>query len=264
MGTPVEPAVLPSESIASLPSYPTGPAYSATPVHQVGPPPPASGEPYNPWAAPPQRVHDPASPYGSPPVPPQRTSNAPLVVGLVLGFLLLLTLGAVFFAVVDRNVEIATPTRTTAPRTYAVPTTNPTPLPPAAQVGDCVKLSGPSFNPVYEKQPCESGLHNYTVSKVPGAGEKCGDDPDAYVKYRGWDGRKSSNVCLIPVFVDGQCYDLTLASLDAEFKKADCSFLVVRAKVLPNTVDKAACGPNPALALAYPEIKTTYCFSQAE
>jgi hypothetical protein len=34
-------------------------------------------------------------------------------------------------------------------------------------------------------------------------------------------------------------------------------------KVLANTVDKAACGGDPKLALAYPEIKTTYCLSPA-
>ncbi|WP_394617486.1 hypothetical protein JNUCC0626_49240 [Lentzea sp. JNUCC 0626] len=256
------PAVLPSESIAALPSYPTGPGYS---VGHTGPPPPAPSVPHNPWAGPSDPTRYQSSPYSAPPVPPQRTSNAPLIVGLVVGSLLLLTLASVFYAVVSRNVYIATPTRTTDPMTYAVPTTNPTPLPPPAQIGDCVKLSGPSFNLDYEKLACDAGMHNYTVSKVLSTrSEKCGEDPDAYVKYEGWDGRKSSHLCMIPVFVDGQCYNFDTASLNAEFLTSECSFLVVRAKVLPNTVDKAACGPNPALALAYPEIKTTYCFTQAE
>jgi hypothetical protein len=37
----------------------------------------------------------------------------------------------------------------------------------------------------------------------------------------------------------------------------------LKVKVLTDTVDKAACGSDPKLALAYPEIKTTYCFSPA-
>ncbi|MGI5506595.1 LppU/SCO3897 family protein [Lentzea sp. CA-135723] len=179
-----------------------------------------------------------------------------------MGLLLVVALATAFFIAIGRNVPIAT---TTPTMTYAVPTTNPTPLPAPAQVGDCVKLTGISIKVDYEKVPCDSGQHNYTVSKVLGGqSEKCGDDPDAYTKYSGWNGRKSSNVCLIPVFADGLCYDFTASGLTAEIKPIECSFLVVRVKVLQNTADKAACGPDPALALAYPEIRTTYCFTQAE
>ncbi|MFD4673613.1 hypothetical protein ACFWNN_28075 [Lentzea sp. NPDC058450] len=268
-GEPVPPAeavaVPAGESIAELPAYPTGPGYTEPPAYSVapvGPPaPPAPGEPHNPWAAPLQSYPPPATPYGPQPVPPQRTSNAPLVVGLVLGLLLVGALATVFLVSIGNRPMVSEITPT---MTYAVPTTIPTPLPPPAQVGDCVKLTG-SVYADYEKLPCEAGQHNYTVSKVLGnRSEKCGDDPDAYTKYHGWDGRKSTNLCLIPVFVDGACYDFRSSILNADLKPFDCSFLVVRVKVLPNTADKAACGPDPALALAYPEIKTTYCFTQAE
>ncbi|MDX3663554.1 hypothetical protein PV646_40240 [Streptomyces sp. ID05-26A] len=260
VAAPGEPVVLPSESIAVLPAHPTGPGVPADPTGP-GVPPPVPAPPYNPWAAPTHSVQYPPGAYpGSPhpaQVPPRKTSGAALVVGIVLSVLLALTVATVFLVTVGRNHEVAT---TTIP---ALPTTS-TPATPVAQVGDCVKLSGPSFKPDYGKVVCETGQHNYVVSKVlRGHGEKCGDDPDAYVKYSAYDGRKTTAVCLIPIFVDGQCYNFSTAGLNAEFQTIECSFLVVRAKVLTGTVDKAACGPNPPLALAYPEIRTTYCFAQA-
>jgi hypothetical protein len=150
---------------------------------------------------------------------------------------------------------------TAATSTTPSPTVTTSAL-PQAKVGDCAKVSGASFNIKYEPVPCDGG-HNYTVSKVLGSqSEKCGEDRDSYTKYHGYSGRKSVNLCLIPVFADGQCYNFTAASLNAEFQTAPCGGLqVVKVKVLTDTVDKAACGESPALALAYPEIKTTYCFT---
>lgn len=255
VAAPGEPVVLPSESIAVLPAGPTGLGVP------VAVPPPVPAPPYNPWAAPAHSVQHPPGAYPGSPYPAQlparRTSSAGLVVGIVMSLLLALMVVTVFLVVVGRNREVAT---TTIP---ALPATS-TSATPVAQVGDCVRLSGPSFNPDYGKVVCETGQHNYVVSKVIRAqGEKCGDDPDSYVRYSAYEGRRTTNVCLIPIFVDGQCYNFSTAGLDAEFQKIECSFLVVRAKVLPGTVDKAACGPNPPLALAYPEIRTTYCFAQA-
>ncbi|SDP89365.1 LppU/SCO3897 family protein [Lentzea jiangxiensis] len=116
----------------------------------------------------------------------------------------------------------------------------------------------------YEQVPCGEEPHNYTVSKVLGSqSEKCGEDPGAYMQYHGCSGRKSVNICLIPAFVDGQCYRFTTFSLTGEFETPPCGGLeVVRVKVFTNTTDKTACGPSPALALAYPDIKTTYCFTR--
>lgn len=123
-------------------------------------------------------------------------------------------------------------------------------------------LGGGSFNPKFEKTACAENKHNYVVTKVPATStEECGETKDGYVKYTKG---SSVNVCMAPVFVDGECYDFTLASLQAEFPKKACGgYMVVKAKVLANTVDKAACGQDErlALALAYPEIKTTYCLT---
>lgn len=253
IAVPHEPVALPIESIAVLPAHLTG---QGAPVAVPAPVPAPPGEPYNPWSAPNYSVQHPPGPHPAP-AAPHRTSKAALVIGIVLGLVMVTTVVTAVLVAVARNREVAT---TTVP---ALPATS-TSTTPIAQVGDCVKLSGPSFKPDYWKVACETGQHNYVVSKViSGQGEKCGDDPDAYVRYSSYEDRRTTNVCLIPIFVDGQCYNFSTASFDAEFQTIECSFLVVRAKVLKDTVDKAACGPNPPLALAYPEIRTTYCFAKA-
>jgi hypothetical protein len=210
---------------------------------------------------PPDRPAEPASPWAPPahpPYPAPRTSRASLI---VIGSLVLLAglLAAAYQWVSPKHdVSVAIATTTVAP-----PTTT-TPPKPIAEVGDCVKLTGTSLSPTYQKVSCEGGLHNYVVSKVPATdSEKCGEDADGYTRYTSYQGVAGrQSVCLVPVFVEGQCYDFTLSSLQAETKTAECGgFQAVRAKVLTNTVDKAACGESPALALAYPEIKTTYCFT---
>jgi hypothetical protein len=227
-------------------------------------PPTPPDEPGNVWAAPsgPPAAH---APFPIPPaqpaagVPPRRTSRVGLVIAGVLGALLLtLVVGVnIWFSNNDR-LNGATDSGTTS----NPPTSTSSPL-PAAEIGDCVKLSGASFNVKYDEVSCEGNLHNYTVGKVlADRSEKCGDDPDSYMKYHGYAGRKSVNLCLIPAFVDGQCYSFATISLNAEFQTATCGGLeVVQVKVLANTMDKAACGASPALALAYPDIKTTYCFT---
>ncbi|MEV6243428.1 hypothetical protein [Lentzea sp. NPDC051838] len=232
-----------------------------TPPIQPTPP----DEPVNIWAptgpapghpAVPPPVY-PSNPY--PPPPPPRSARVGLRIATTLGVLVLLAMCARLFvtptagdSLVAVDTTTTTPTTTTPPKPFAV-------------VGDCAKVTGASFNIKYDKVSCEGGLHNYTVSKVLASqSEKCGDEPDTYTKYMGHVGSKSVNLCLIPVFVEGQCYDLMFTSLDAELKKMECGgYPSVRAKIFANTVDKAVCGPSPALALAYPETRTTYCFTQA-
>ncbi|MCP2242837.1 LppU/SCO3897 family protein [Lentzea aerocolonigenes] len=214
------------------------------------PPTHAAGSPPAGWPAPPTQ------PPVAPSVPSKPASRVGLVIASVLGVLLLGMMSFVlYWFSKDGGLDTATSTTPS-------PTVTTSAL-PQAKVGDCAKVSGASFNIKYEPVPCEGGLHNYTVSKVLGSqSEKCGEDRDSYTKYHGYSGRKSVNLCLIPVFTDGQCYSFTTASFDAEFQTAPCGGLqVVKVKVLTDTVDKAACGESPALALAYPEIKTTYCFT---
>ncbi|MFJ8964617.1 hypothetical protein ACIRG5_35020 [Lentzea sp. NPDC102401] len=204
----------------------------------------------------------PGQPYPSYPAPePPRKSSGKaflIIAGLVV---IALGLSAAVFLVNrgDKTPAAASSTAVTTTTTTTTTTTKPKAF---AEIGDCVLLAGGSFNPKFEKTACAENKHNYTVSKVPATStEECGTPPDGYVKYTKG---SSVNVCLIPVFVDGECYDFTLASLQSEFPKKACGgYMVVKAKVITGTADKAACGQDErlALALAYPEIKTTYCLS---
>ena len=189
----------------------------------------------------------PAYPTPETPPPPSRTG---LLIAAGLGVLALL-LGAAVYAGAHRDAPVAVTTSSTP-----VTTTKP---PPFAVVGDCVALAG-RIDPSFVKTPCAENRHNYVVTKVPEtADEQCGPVTDGYVKYTKGSG---VNVCLVPVFTDGECYDLSLASIVPEFPKKACGgFKVFKAKVITGTADKAACGQdeNLGLALAYPEISTTYC-----
>ncbi|WP_330274020.1 hypothetical protein OG205_46085 [Lentzea sp. NBC_00516] len=202
----------------------------------------------------------PGQPYPAYPAPePPRKSSGKAV--LIIAGLVVIALGlsAAVFLVNRGDKPPAAASSTSATTTTTTTTTKPKAF---AEVGDCVLLAGGSFNPKFEKTACAENKHNYTVSKVPATStEECGTPPDGYVKYTKG---SSVNVCLIPVFVDGECYDFTLASLQSEFPKKACGgYMVVKAKVITGTADKAACGQDErlALALAYPEIKTTYCLT---
>lgn len=180
----------------------------------------------------------PEEPGHAAPVPPQRTSRVGLVVAGVLGVLLITMLSTVFFLLPgDRD--------------------------PGPAAGDCVKLTGIEIKLTYEKVSCDGRLHNYTVSKELGVlSDECGDDPDAYTTYNSRDGFMGTQLCLIPVFFDGECYNFTLASLTAENPVVDCGSLgAIKVRVLTNTADEAACGADSVKAMAYRETKTTYCFT---
>lgn len=243
--------------VPATPEGPTEPGnvWAAPSGLPAAPPAQAPGSPPAGLPTPPPGL-PPVQPPVAPSAPPKPASRVGLVIASVLGVLLLGMMSFVLFWF-SRDGGLSTATSTTPS-----PTVTTSAL-PAAKVGDCAKVSGASFNIKYEPVSCEGGLHNYTVSKVLGSqSEKCGEDRESYTKYHGYSGRKSVNLCLIPVFADGQCYNFTAASLNAEFQTAPCGGLqVVKVKVLTDTADKAACGESPALALAYPEIKTTYCFT---
>jgi hypothetical protein len=171
-------------------------------------------------------------------VPPQRTSRVGLVIAGVLGVLLITLLSTVFFLLPgDRD--------------------------PGPAVGDCVKLTGIEIKMNYEKVSCDGRLHNYTVSKELGIlSDECGDDPGAYTTYNSSDGFMGTQLCLIPVFFDGECYDFMLASHTAENPVVDCGARgAIKVRVLTDTADEAACGADSVKAMAYRETKTTYCFT---
>ncbi|MFD4673614.1 hypothetical protein ACFWNN_28080 [Lentzea sp. NPDC058450] len=189
-------------------------------------------------------------------VAPQHSARAGLLIGLGL-LVLVVAIGAGLLWFVGKDdLKFSTGTTTAPP-----PTTATSKPPPFAAVGDCVVLQGGSFDVKYTKTDCAENKHNYTVVKTMPTNEKCGAEEDAYIKYtKGY----GMNVCLVPVFADGECYDFSLAALNAELPKKPCGgYMVVKAKVLVGTVDKAACGTDErlAVALAYPEIKTTYCLT---
>ncbi|WP_329790238.1 hypothetical protein V1227_39905 [Lentzea sp. DG1S-22] len=174
----------------------------------------------------------------------------------MLGFLLIATVPTAVHLLPNGGGPASGSTMNTSPTVIT------TSVLPSATAGDCVKLGGASFNVKYEQVPCGTGTHDYTVSKVLGSqSEKCGEAPGSYMKYHAYSGRKSVNICLIPAFADGRCYRFTTFSLSGEVETPPCAGLeVLRVKVLTNTADKTACGSSPALA--YPDIKTTYCFTR--
>ncbi|MFS8095566.1 hypothetical protein LFM09_00340 [Lentzea alba] len=193
------------------------------------------------------------------PEPPRKSSSGKallIVAGLVV---LAVALSAAVFLRGGGKDDKAAAASSAAPTTTTTTTTKPKAF---AEIGDCVSMTGGSFNPTYKKVECTANQHNYTVSKVPASSsEKCGTTDEGYIKYTKG---SSVTVCLIPVFAEGECYDFTLASLNAEYPKKACGgYMVVKAKVIAGTADKAACGTDErlALALAYPEIKTTYCLT---
>ncbi|MCP2242836.1 LppU/SCO3897 family protein [Lentzea aerocolonigenes] len=224
-------------------------------------PPPAQQPPPHPSATRPIGVYEVPEPILA--VAPHRESGAGVKIVAVLAVFALALGGLVFWLSTKDTIKFGGGTQTTvaAPTTTTTPPTTTSKAPPFAEVGDCVLMTGTSIQPDYKKVAC--GEHNYTVSKVgTSTKDKCGEPEDGYLQYLKFSVLESLSVCLVPVFADGQCYDFMMAQLQANAPKKDCgSFGAVRVKVLANTVDKAACGGDPKLALAYPEIKTTYCFS---
>ncbi|SDH18653.1 hypothetical protein SAMN05216553_117115 [Lentzea fradiae] len=211
----------------------------------------------------------PHHPSGGPDVPrpvldvaPQASAGAGLLIGAGL-LVLVVVLGAalLWFAGKD-DWEFGEAPAAQAP----VPATTSEPK-PFAVVGDCVLLSGGSDGgvtaPEYAQTECAENKHNYTVGKTMRTGEKCGENEYWYVRYTEGYGM---NVCLIPVYADGECYDFKRPSGGVEAPKTACGsdLLVIRVKVLTGVADTAACPPDErrATAMAYPEINTTYCLSQ--
>jgi hypothetical protein len=254
---------------------PNEPAKPAKPAELYEP---TGGDPFSAFAAPAEQPPAPGTGTGRPiglydvpepiiPVAPHRESGAGVKIVVVLAVFALLLGGVIFWVSTKDTIHFgggsaSTPIKATTTSTQTTtPTTTAEPA-PFAEVGDCVLMTGQSLQPDFKKVAC--GEHNYTVSKVASSStEKCGADDDTYVKYNRFGVlEKSVSLCLIPVFTDGQCYDFALGRLAAAVPRKECgSFGAVRAKVLADTVDKAACGADPLLALAYPEIKTTYCFT---
>lgn len=214
----------------------------------------------------PQQQPGAQSPIGLPnypapvlPVAPQPSTGAGVKLGIALTVFALILGGVIFWVATKDDMKFGGGADTTPVITTTTTTTTTTAPKAFATVGDCVKLGGSSFTATYDKLDCAQDRHNYTVSKLPARDEKCGEDKDTYTLYT----KGRDRVCLIPVFRDGVCYQMGIGvSLNAEIPVAECGgYGVVKARVLRDTWDKATCGEGQALALAYPEIRTTYCFT---
>lgn len=123
-------------------------------------------------------------------------------------------------------------------------------------VGDCMRVTGAMLDAKVTKVDC-TAEHSHVVASLQRNGEDCGTDLTRaqYARYRySW----KLGVCLVPVFVDGQCYRFQI--MQTEIPKAECAKDNLRVKVLKDTVKDTDCGEGEQ-ALVYPEIRTTYCFS---
>ncbi|HEX7305842.1 LppU/SCO3897 family protein [Lentzea sp.] len=188
--------------------------------------------------------------------PPGEPGSGLKIVAVLAVFALLLG-GAIFWLSTKDTIHFSAATNPAPPRV-----TVSEPLPPLAVPGDCVALSGSNTAPGFRKVEC--GKHNYTVASVtelPDVDEKCDAQTGGYARYTEIAGLRSVQVCLIPVLVDGECYDVFSTGTQAALPKTACGGPgAVRVKVLANTADKAACGPGVVMAFSYPETKTTNCF----
>ncbi|GLZ30496.1 hypothetical protein Lesp02_26850 [Lentzea sp. NBRC 105346] len=203
----------------------------------------------------------PSGPQGKPPMPPAYIPPAPppkksSSVGVILGGLLAAVIVIAFAVRVALHHMPSDSESLPAVTLTDMPTfTMTTSAPPKYVAGECVSMTGSSINPAFDKVDCASGKGNYVIAKAPESGAGCAENYSKYTKG-------SLKLCLIPVFEDGGCYNFSVAGISAETPKMDCSPFVVKATVLKDTVDTAACGPNVGKALAYPEIKVTYCLNQ--
>lgn len=203
------------------------------------------------------------------PVAPHRESGGGGKIVAVLAVFALALGGLIFWLSTKDTIRFGSgsaPTSAAVVTTTARPTTTTTKPAPFAEAGDCVLMTGLMINPDFKKVACGE-QHNYTVTKVvtsPTPEEKCGTEADGYVQYKRTSLLETSvSVCLVPVLADGACYDVVYSTTQAALPQKECGSVgTARVKMLANTVDKAACGPNPVLALAYPETKTTYCVSR--
>lgn len=125
--------------------------------------------------------------------------------------------------------------------------------------GECVRVEG---NVLTRVGGCAKGTHDHVIASVKRDGEDCGPPgvQDPYVRYI-YSG--SIGLCLVPVYVDGQCYASAQVSGFGDIQKLGCDRLgAVRVRVLTDTADAAACTPAEREHLVYPEIRTTYCFTR--
>jgi hypothetical protein len=128
-----------------------------------------------------------------------------------------------------------------------------------AKAGDCAHVTGTTTKPDYKAVPCDSADANYRVGKtMSSTTASCGGqfyDEFTQTARRGPD----TKLCLIPNWIEGNCYQIKEHSLDMGYPKVECSAAdAVKIEKVVNKVDEAACAKQ-AVPAVFPEPPTTIC-----
>jgi hypothetical protein len=129
--------------------------------------------------------------------------------------------------------------------------------------GDCVSVTGASFDPKFEKLSCDSPDVTHVVAKSLGtSGESCGDAYDEFTQTL--DGKPVAKLCLIPNLVEGTCLKNSIVQIESAPEKVDCGSAdaIKVVKVVKGKGDKALC-PEGAEATVYQEPPLTQCLALA-
>jgi hypothetical protein len=122
-----------------------------------------------------------------------------------------------------------------------------------AQAGDCASVSGGQFAASLSTVDCGSPEATHRVARVLSANEQCPTpDYSVYSERRRGADQPSVQLCLVPILVEGQCYD-------AGDQKTACPGVFTVVKVIEGQSDAALCDLTTSVAVTYPEPRVTYC-----
>jgi hypothetical protein len=128
-----------------------------------------------------------------------------------------------------------------------------------AKAGDCAHVTGTTSKPDYKAVPCDSADANYRVGKtLSSTTASCGGqfyDEFTQSARRGPD----TKLCLIPNWLEGNCYQIKEHSVEMGYPKIDCSAAdAVKIEKVVTKADEGACGKE-AVPAVFPEPPTTIC-----
>lgn len=129
-----------------------------------------------------------------------------------------------------------------------------TPIRPPAQ-GDCALLTGDATRSHYQATDCSAGA-NYVAAGTVATSQTCPNSEErSWVPVRGIDPKL--RFCLVPLYDEGACYAGADSTYDLDV--VDCG---ERDAVRVTKVGRSDAAPSCAAgeqALAYPEVKLSYC-----
>lgn len=125
------------------------------------------------------------------------------------------------------------------------------------KAGDCASITGTESSPNFKTVDCGAAEANYTVGKTIGLNESCGEG--SYDEYTETARRgPKTKLCLVPKFVEGECYDLGGTTMG--YPKAACGSGEKVAKVAKVIKDaEPDCGE--AQVWSVPQPKIAYCLT---